>query len=84
MDNVNWSTEKPTEAGFYWLWFGDDILDPEVVEIQDDFENDGGLEVLQIGVEGGVSLEKYQDAFWAPVSSHPPMKINDGAPDVGC
>ena len=83
MDNVNWSTEKPTEAGFYWLWFGDDILDPEVVEIEIE-HGVNVLEVLQIGVEGGVALEKYHDAFWAPVSSHPPMKINDGSPDVGC
>lgn len=66
-----WSESKPSQPGYYWIWGGNEAVDPEVVMVRN--ISDDILAVMFD--DGGIaSLEDYK--FWIGPMGMPEKRIN--------
>lgn len=68
---MNWRKHLPKRAGMYWTRLGPEDKDPKTVQV---IEGDG-LQVLQLGVSGMVSLKEFARGKSDALQFYGPMRI---------
>lgn len=66
---TQWTTEPPTEPGWYWAMARDRYSQPEIVEVIDR----GGLRALVVDCEGTVDLPNLA-THWLRIEAPEPPK----------
>ncbi len=61
-DNLRWSTQPPTEPGYYWI--AEDGMQPHVVQVDIISDSNNMLEILLPGDDRKYPVEVWNGALW--------------------